>query len=54
MSTLTEWRCQGCRRLLARINNPPGLEIEIKCRCNTVNTLKVSSDKVVADAVTMR
>jgi len=36
---LETWRCQGCRRVLARLFLIPGSVVEIKCKCNTVNTL---------------
>lgn len=40
--TLYMWRCSGCNRILARLYLPPGGAIEIKCKCNVVNTLRTS------------
>ena len=38
---LSEWRCSGCRRILAKMTTPSEIRIEIKCKCNTVNSLNV-------------
>ena len=38
---LRPWRCQNCRRILARVSLTPGCVIEVKCGCNQVNIREV-------------
>ena len=41
--TLAPWRCSCCSRLLGRLQQVPGLILEIRCKsCKTVNTLRVT------------
>lgn len=38
---LNEWRCVGCRRILAKLKAGAGTIIEIKCKhCNEYNVKK--------------
>lgn len=39
---LVTWRCHSCKRIIARMVLVAGSTIEIKCKCNTVNTLQAA------------
>lgn len=36
------WRCHSCNRILAKLVLAPGSVVEIKCKCNAMNTLQSS------------
>ena len=39
-SGLPDWRCHTCGALLARLRLSPGSVVQIKCKCNAINTLE--------------
>lgn len=38
---LDVYRCSQCGRIIAKCDLKPGSTVEIKCKCNAVNTVRV-------------
>jgi LSD1 subclass zinc finger protein len=38
--SLETWRCESCGRIVAKLHLTQGT-VQVKCRCNAVNTLTV-------------
>lgn len=40
-TALKTWRCWQCGRVLARVWLVTGCTVEIKCKCNAINTARL-------------
>lgn len=37
------WRCHQCRRILAKLSLTKGSVVEVKCKCNAMNVLRLAA-----------
>jgi phage FluMu protein Com len=44
------WRCEHCRRILARFELPAGALLEVKCSCNHFNVFYTTSVQAFTSA----